>query len=347
MSVVDEIQNLLDTLGEPIVVVEADRRIAIANRAACVLFGENLAGQNFVRAIRHPECLRCVDAVLAGERLAEASFSMPVPVRTTFRIRVEQFKDSEAFPGAVVASFLDISHVLEAEQMRSDFVANVSHELRSPLTALNGFIETLKGPAKDDAATRERFLDIMGREAGRMNRLIGDLLSLSRVEVNEHVRPTGQVDIFAVLQRVIAQLQPLTETAGVVVELGRPDFSTTIPGDEDQLVQVFQNLIENAIKYGGSGGKVAVVLVEHDRAARFNRPCISVAIEDFGEGIASEHIVRLTERFYRVDDHRSREKGGTGLGLAIVKHIINRHRGRLIITSTMGKGSTFTVLLPL
>ena len=341
-----EFHNLLDALAEPVLVVDTNRQIVLANRAASVLFGDNLEEQNFVRVIRYPECLRCVDAVLGGDALSEASFSMPVPVRTTFRIRAQSLTNSNAYPGGVVVSFRDISHVLEAEQMRSDFVANVSHELRSPLTALSGFIETLKGPAKNDTATRERFLEIMGREAGRMNRLIGDLLSLSKVEVNEHVRPTDPVDIYGVLQSVVAQLQPLADAAEVKVELAVPEFASSIPGDDDQLVQVFQNLIENAVKYGGTRGKVLVSINAFERMPSFNRPCVSIAIQDFGEGIAAEHVVRLTERFYRVDDHRSREKGGTGLGLAIVKHIINRHRGRLNIASVEGEGSTFTVLLP-
>ncbi len=255
-----ESRNLLNALPEPVLVIAPDRQITVANGAALNLFGPNLVGQNFDRVIRHPECLRAIDAVLAGEENAEASFSLPVPVRTTLRVKVERLKASKVFENGLVVSFRDISHVVEAEQMRSDFVANVSHELRSPLTALNGFIETLKGPAKNDEATREKFLDIMGREAGRMNRLIGDLLSLSKVEVNEHVRPTGDVDVFAVLQRVVAQLQPLAEEVDVAIELPQPGFETSISGDDEQLVQVFQNLIENAIKYGSSGEKVTVFI---------------------------------------------------------------------------------------
>ncbi len=341
-----EFQSILNTLAEPVIVVNSARKIVLVNRAASILFGENLVDQDFVRVIRNPECLRCVDAALGDEQLAEGSFSMPVPVRTTYRVRAQRLKDSENFPDGAVVSFRDVSHVIEAEQMRSDFVANVSHELRSPLTALSGFIETLKGPAKNDAATRERFLDIMGREAKRMNRLIGDLLSLSKVEVNAHVRPMDEVDLSAVVERVIAQLQPLADSAEVAIELELPKLSAIIPGDEDQLVQVFQNLIENAVKYGGAGGRVQIAIEHFERATGFNRPCVGVAVQDFGEGIAAEHVVRLTERFYRVDEHRSREKGGTGLGLAIVKHIINRHRGRLNIASQEGEGSIFSVLLP-
>jgi len=341
-----ESRNLLNALPEPVLVIDPNRQISVANGAAQTLFGPNLVGQNFDRVIRHPECLRAIDLVLAGEQTAEASFSLPVPVRTTLRVRVERLKASKAFENGLVVSFRDVSHVVEAEQMRSDFVANVSHELRSPLTALNGFIETLKGLAKNDEATRERFLDIMGREAGRMNRLIGDLLSLSKVEVNEHVRPTGKVDIFAILQRVAAQLQPLADEGDVVIALQPSEFSTIVAGDDDQLVQVFQNLVENAIKYGGSGSRVVISIEMRAKAPGIKGACLAISVQDFGEGIGSEHLVRLTERFYRVDDHRSRAKGGTGLGLAIVKHIINRHRGRLNITSKEGEGSRFTVLLP-
>jgi two-component system phosphate regulon sensor histidine kinase PhoR len=217
-------------------------------------------------------------------------------------------------------------------------VANVSHELRTPLTALLGFIETLRGAARDDAVARERFLGVMEREAARMNRLVSDLLQLSRVEAAERVRPADPVDLAQVLAMTLTAVRPLAEAAGVELVFDAPG-SLVVPGDADQLTQVFQNLIENAVKYGGAGKRVTITLSQGDRGAE-------VAVRDLGEGIAAIHIPRLTERFYRVDSHRSREKGGTGLGLAIVKHIVNRHRGRLVIDSSEGKGSTFTVILP-
>ena len=231
--------------------------------------------------------------------------------------------------------------------MRSEFVANVSHELRSPLTALNGFIETLKGAARDDEEARERFLDIMEREANRMNRLIGDLLSLSKVEADARIRPQEQIDLTLVIKQAITVLEPLAQRENIELRLSiADDFKNLISGDPDQLQQVFVNLVENAIKYGKAGGVVTIAITGKDRAAGVRGPAIQVDISDQGAGIKSEHIPRLTERFYRVDKGRSREKGGTGLGLAIVKHILARHRGRLNVTSEPGKGSTFTVVLP-
>ena len=227
--------------------------------------------------------------------------------------------------------------------MRRDFVANVSHELRTPLTALSGFIETLGGAARDDAAARDRFLAIMAREAGRMNRLVQDLLHLSRVEAAERVRPTTRIDLQKVLATTLGSLRPLADDAGVRLEVEGETGPLPLLADQDQMIQVLSNLIENAVKYGGAGGVVTLRLT---RDALPGGPAIRVDVIDRGEGIDPVHLPRLTERFYRVDGHRSREKGGTGLGLAIVKHIVNRHRGRLRIDSTVGKGSVFSVLLP-
>jgi two-component system phosphate regulon sensor histidine kinase PhoR len=243
--------------------------------------------------------------------------------------------------------FEDLTEAEQMGQMRRDFVANVSHELRSPLTAVLGFIETLKGAAKDDPAARDRFLSIMEREAGRMNRLIHDLLHLSRVEADERVRPTERIDVLEIVQSTMASLRPLGQSSGVDVVLecgpGEGPRPWVVPGDADQLTQVFQNLIENAVKYGGAGGVVTVRILP-DQLPK--SAAIRVEVIDKGTGIDPIHIPRLTERFYRVDGHRSREKGGTGLGLAIVKHIVQRHRGRLSIDSALGKGSTFRVVLP-
>ena len=230
--------------------------------------------------------------------------------------------------------------------MRRDFVANVSHELRTPLTALMGFIETLSGPAKDDPEARARFLGIMSGEAERMNRLVGDLLSLSRVEAEERVRPTQAVNLTDVLQTALRNLNPLAVDNDVTLT---PVFGTEpmpLRGDADQLLQVFTNLIENAIKYGGEGKNVEITaeIQQHDSALR--GPSARITVTDQGPGIDPVHLPRLTERFYRADNHRSRTLGGTGLGHAIVKHILNRHRGRLKITSTPGEGASFCVILP-
>jgi two-component system phosphate regulon sensor histidine kinase PhoR len=233
-----------------------------------------------------------------------------------------------------------------AEDMRADFVANASHELRTPLAAVSGFIDTLRGHARNDEEARDRFLEIMNVEASRMRRLIDDLLSLTRIELNEHNPPAGVVDVVAVVQSAVLALAPLAQKDNITVEISPENQHFAVVGDVDELTQVFQNLIHNAIKYGREDSTVRVSFARVESGSRREGGQISVAIEDEGEGIPREAIPRLTERFYRVDVKRSRERGGTGLGLAIVKHILNRHQGRLHIESTLGLGSTFTVFLP-
>jgi two-component system phosphate regulon sensor histidine kinase PhoR len=234
-----------------------------------------------------------------------------------------------------------------AEQMRADFVAYASHELRTPLAALSGFIETLKGHARDDIEAREQFLGIMTVEAERMRRLIDDLLSLTRIEQNEHVPPSGEVSLQSVLRAAVAALTPLANLDHIALEISVDENLPAAVGERDELVQIFQNLIHNAIKYGRPGGHVWVTLgLAAVPGGRGADQMLAVGIRDDGEGIPPNAVPRLTERFYRVDVKRSRERGGTGLGLAIVKHIINRHQGRLLIESKLGEGSTFTVLLP-
>ncbi len=342
---------VLDGLTASVFVLDAERRVLLVNEAGKALFGSALIGADFVQTVRNPQCLKAISKVLEGAKKAELVITLRKPVRTTYQVTVtrlgsKEFSAEKDQPRAVI-SLENISHVFEAEQMRSEFVANVSHELRSPLTALNGFIETLKGAAKDDNIARERFLGIMEREAKRMNRLIGDLLSLSKVEADAHIRPEQQVEILTVIKQVLSVLEPLAKKECVDVQLNIPaGIEEMVPGDVDQLQQVFVNLLENAIKYGGSGGLITIAVSEKDSTAGVPGPVIQVDIIDRGAGIKSEHIPRLTERFYRVDKGRSREKGGTGLGLAIVKHILARHRGRLNVTSEIGKGSTFTVCLP-
>ena len=233
--------------------------------------------------------------------------------------------------------------------MRADFIANASHELRTPLTTLTGFIETLRGPAREDAEARERFLAIMHEQAARMIRLVEDLLSLSRIELNEHVMPQGRVALGPLLRHLADTLELRAGEHGMGIQLDLPPDLPEVLGDRDELAQVFQNLVDNGIKYGRAGSDITVVAATGARPSYSGdsggSPFVSVAVRDCGEGIAREHLPRLTERFYRVDTARSREMGGTGLGLAIVKHILNRHRGFLDIQSTPGTGSVFTVFL--
>jgi len=342
-------QNLravLNTLSHPVMVVDDRRRLSLLNEAAVEQFGHDLEGQDFVRVIRDPEALDCVERVLSGRRSAEAIIQSTVPVRKTLKISAVRPAGIEDGDLHIVVTVIDISHVFEAEQMRSDFVANVSHELRSPLTALTGIIETLGDSARDDAGARQRFLDIMGREASRMNRLIGDLLSLSKVEVNAHVRPAGSVDLPKLIEQVVTTFTSRSKSSPPDIQIEMSGPLSPIPGDGDELTQVFHNLIENALKYGAEGTPVLIRLGVRDEAPGFQDKAVFISVSDHGSGIASHQIPRLTERFYRIDEGRSREQGGTGLGLAIVKHIVNRHLGRLHIKSEVGVGSTFTVHLP-
>jgi len=243
---------------------------------------------------------------------------------------------------AILLLFQDLTPLRRSEQMRADFVANASHELRTPLAALLGFIETLQGPARDDAAAREKFLHIMLAQARRMTRLIDDLLSLSRIELKEHVHPDKTLDLIDVLRQVRDAMQTLARDRDVEIKMVLPQQEVLVRGDRDELTRVFENLLENGLKYASAGKKldltVTVVPIEQQ---------VNVAIRDYGPGIPPEHLPRLTERFYRVDAAHSRAEGGTGLGLALVKHILNRHGGRLSIDSNVGQGATFTAHLPL
>lgn len=341
--------GLLDGVPMPLILTDAQLRIIAANRAARDFFGTDPSGRPFVTLLRQPGINAALEAALEGrgaQRLRAAISGEGREIVAEITVSpVEGEAGAEAGRGALVA-MQDTSALEHAEAMRRDFVANVSHELRTPLTALMGFIETLRGPARDDAAARDRFLSIMEREAGRMNRLVADLLSLSRVESEERRRPAGRIDLSALIRGCAAALRPQAEAAGVVFALEGLDDPVALPGDADQLTQLFTNLIENALKYGASGGHVGLRLTRIPREPVLRGPAVQVDVMDRGEGIEAIHLPRLTERFYRIDTHRSREKGGTGLGLAIVKHIINRHRGRLKIASRKGEGSTFTVLLP-
>lgn len=344
----ESVTLLFRDLPEPMLLVSSDNRILAVNRAAEETLGSGLIGQLAHAVIRQPDAVIALERGLAaGAQPTESRFlHSSASAETVFRMSVAPVDQATGLDGALV-SFHDIGHVEEAEQMRRDFIANVSHELRSPLTALAGFIETLRGTARDDAAARERFLKIMDHEAGRMTRLVTDLLSLSKVESNERVRPRDDVDLEDAVRATVAALRPQSEAGDIAIRVeAAPPRHHVVSGDRDQLIQVFGNLIENALRYGSAGGEVTVTLRTHPRLPGFKGPVISVEVADRGEGIDPIHIPRLTERFYRVDTHRSREMGGTGLGLAIVKHIVNRHRGRLSIRSARGEGSSFTVLLP-
>ncbi len=336
--------DLLAALPLPTLAVDRAERIVAMNAAASSLVGDAALDRHFINVLRQPTIVDAVEQCQRDDKPREAHYLSSDGINdTTFQVHVRKVPGTDY----VVLSFQDITQVTKASKMRRDFVANVSHELRTPLTSLMGFIETLRGPARDDAATRDRFLGIMTGEAERMNRLVGDLLSLSRVEAEERVRPTERVDLRNVLQSTLRNLTPLAVEADVKLVPSLGTAPLPINGDADQLMQVFTNLIENAIKYGGSTKSVEIDVETTLRDPSLRGAALHVTITDHGAGIDPLHIPRLTERFYRADNHRSRALGGTGLGLAIVKHILNRHRGRMKITSTLGQGSQFTVVLPL
>ncbi|KUJ86036.1 PAS domain-containing sensor histidine kinase [Ruegeria marisrubri] len=339
----EEISDLIAAFPMPAVMIDRSERIVGANHEARSLLGDHIPGRHFAAVLRQPQVIDAIERCMGRrEPVKTRHLSNDGAQDTTFEVECRYV----GALGAVLVSFMDVTHLEQAGQMRRDFVANVSHELRTPLTALLGFIETLRGPAREDAAARDRFLQIMAEEADRMNRLVGDLLSLNRVENQERIRPREKVDLTGQLRSTLKSLQPLADDAGVELSLDIPGQPVTVTGDADQLRQVFTNLVENAIKYGGSGGVVNVSLSLRERDPAVRGPAATVVVEDKGPGIDPVHLPRLTERFYRADSHRSRQLGGTGLGLAIVKHIVNRHRGRLRVESELGKGSQFSIILP-
>lgn len=336
--------SVLDGMPWPALLIDRANRIVAANALAKTMFGFGIEGRHYVLAMRQPALLAAIDDALLRGQSGQARYVVTGPAREiSYRARVSPVA-GESQQGALCV-FEDITDAEQMGQIRRDFVANVSHELRTPLTALLGFIETLRGAARDDPPARERFLGIMEREAGRMNRLVRDLLHLSRVEAEERVRPTEQVDVVALITMVVAALKPVADAASVTVQMLGDTGPIKLPADPDQITQVFHNLIENAIKYGSAGKLVTVRVTRDAHDPGLRGPAVRIEVTDCGEGIDAQHLPRLTERFYRVDSHRSREKGGTGLGLAIVKHIVNRHRGQFRIESELGKGSVFSVIL--
>ena len=340
---------VIAAVPDPLILLDERRRIVRANAQAAAFIGITPEPRDLAAAFRNPAVLAAADAVLGGERARVVDFSLTVPVERQLRARFARIDHPSPDGAVAVLSLYDITELKRAEQMRADFIANASHELRTPLATLIGFIETLRGPARDDAEARERFLAIMHGQASRMARLVEDLMSLSRIELNEHVMPRDRVALSPLLRQIAETLELRAGERDICIRLAVPPDLPDVLGDRDELAQVFQNLIDNAIKYGRSGSEI---MLQAETASRPNsgsssseNAMVCVAVCDQGEGIPREHLPRLTERFYRVDTARSREMGGTGLGLAIVKHILNHHRGFLEVESTPGVGSVFTVFL--
>jgi two-component system, OmpR family, phosphate regulon sensor histidine kinase PhoR len=330
-------------MPDPVVVLDQDGRVIAFNPQAAVIAPALRRGEPASIALRMPELVDAIRQAILTGKAQRIEFSSRLPA-THFS---EAFISPAALPGGgprtgvVAITVHDLTPIRRVEEMRADFVANVSHELRTPLAALTGFIETLQGPARDDPAARERFLGIMQTQAWRMARLIDDLLSLSRIELRAHQRPDTPVDLTPIVRQVADGLQTLARDRGVAVEIVAPSEPLMVAGDRDELTRLFENLIENGLKYGASGKRVDIALSADGKGEA------RVSVRDYGPGIAAEHLPRLTERFYRADVGESRAQGGTGLGLALVKHILNRHHGRLSIDSREGEGATFTVRLPL
>jgi two-component system, OmpR family, phosphate regulon sensor histidine kinase PhoR len=334
-------------MPDPAVLLDRAGRVIHLNAAAAQLAPALRKNELAQFALRSPEIISALREAIATTEARRTTYLDHVPVDRWLELIIIPVSVPTPFGGTdkcMLMTFHDQTPLRRVEEMRADFVANASHELRTPLAALSGFIDTLQGPARDDAKARERFLGIMHIQATRMARLIDDLLSLSRVELSAHVRPDTLVDIVPIIRQVVDGLEPLARERQVAINIDLPDTPAWIAGDREELLRLFENLVENALKYGASGGKVIVSLIAATSSE--GQPEIRVLVRDFGPGIAPEHLPRLTERFYRVDVGDSRAQGGTGLGLSLVKHIVNRHRGRLVIESVLKNGATFTACFP-
>jgi two-component system phosphate regulon sensor histidine kinase PhoR len=334
---------ILERLPDPVIVLARDHTVRRTNAAARSAFSEDLPA-----VLRHPGVRGAIDRALASNRSQTAEIVLRAPVPRDLYAAVVPMDPPLADGGEALVVLSDRTRERVVEQMRADFVANVSHELRTPLASLIGFVETLRGPAADDPPAQQRFLEIMAEQGARMNRLIDDLLSLSRIELTEHQLPSEPLDLCELVRRMVAGFEPRLAERKVRLAVRIDEDLPLVAGDADQMAQVLQNLLDNGLKYGRDGGVLSLDVVLAEPGGRWpSRRGIVVAVADQGVGIAKEHLPRLTERFYRVDKGRSRAVGGTGLGLAIVKHIVNRHRGQLLIESEVGKGTTVSVWLPL
>jgi two-component system phosphate regulon sensor histidine kinase PhoR len=341
----DPLRAVIGGLPDPVIALDSEGRVLALNEHARALTPALRQGEPVSLALRMPELIEAIGRALSRGEEQRVQFSERGPLDRWFQAIVVPVKRDPTLskPDLVLMTFHDLTPLRRVEEMRADFVANASHELRTPLAALSGFIETLQGSARDDAKARERFLAIMREQARRMARLIDDLLSLSRIELNAHRRPDTPVDLVPIVRQVVDSLETLARDRGVAVNVEAAN-ALTVLGDRDELVRIFENLVENALKYGAPGKRVDIRLGAG--LSSENEPEGQVSVRDYGPGIAPEHLPRLTERFYRVDVKESRAQGGTGLGLALVKHILNRHRGRLTIESASGAGACFTIHLP-
>jgi two-component system phosphate regulon sensor histidine kinase PhoR len=337
---------VIGAVPDAVIVVDRQGTVVSFNPHAQAIAPAIAVGQPLSFALRVPDLIDAIRRTAASGDSERVEFFERIPSdrwSEAFVAPLALPADASRNRDLLMVTLHDLTPIHRVEEMRVDFVANASHELRTPLASLAGFIDTLQGSARDDAAARTRFLDIMKAQATRMARLIDDLLSLSRIELKAHLQPQTQIDLVSVVRHVADGLQVLARDRGVTIDIDMP-AALPIRGDRDELIRVFENLIENALKYGATGKRVAV---SGRQEATSGGSEAVIAVRDFGPGIAPEHLPRLTERFYRVDVVESRAQGGTGLGLALVKHILNRHRARLSIDSTPGQGATFSARFPL
>jgi two-component system phosphate regulon sensor histidine kinase PhoR len=343
MDYISVIDNFVETVSTPIIVIDDRSYVISSNKAAVDLLGSDFKGRHFYVAIRQPLIINLVENAFTAKGNEKENFYKSVSgVERTYEVTAEYSSELKI----VSLSFYDTTDAVQANQMRRDFVANVSHELKSPLTSILGFIETLSVVIKSNPLKANEFLKVMERESLRMSSLIDDLLGLSRVEAAEKQSPTEQVDLSEIMREVLEILTPTAAKRNISIKYVQDASDPLIMGDYSQIVQVFTNLLQNAIKYGGDGNKIKVIMNSIEYHKSLLTTGYKVSVEDTGIGIEEHHLARLTERFYRVDDHRSRNEGGTGLGLSIVKHIMARHNGRLLIESDPGSGSEFSVIFP-
>jgi two-component system, OmpR family, phosphate regulon sensor histidine kinase PhoR len=341
------LEAVLAGLPDPVIALDRGEQVVALNSQASALAPALRRNEPISLGLRVPEVLEVIRRARARRSPQRVEFFQRVPLERWYEVAAIPLPPPEGRPAAelVLLTFHDLTPLRRVEEMRADFIANASHELRTPLAALSGFIDTLQGPARDDIAARERFLAIMQTQAERMARLIDDLLSLSRIELNAHLRPDKAIDLVAIVRQVADGLHSLANDRAVEIKISGPSSPLIVLGERDELLRAFENLVENALKYAASGKRVEIELARAGTTGGKHEA--RIAVRDHGPGIAPEHLPRLTERFYRVDVAESRAQGGTGLGLALVKHILHRHGGRLTIESTPGRGATFTACLPL
>ena len=337
------VKGLLNILPSPYILIDRNGRLTFINAEAKSIVPDSQIGSHISNVFRSPVFLSAVENAILKDKESILSFEIETPQFRQLKAHIF-FISSSKIPNSfndIFIQFTDESTHIRSEKIRTDFVANASHELRTPLTSIMGYIETLQGHAKKDVKMQKVFLDLMNKQAGKMERLISDLMSLSRLEIDELKPISSTCSVKEIIEELVNSLKPLSVDNNVSLSFKIPKNFSSVIGDPSQLRQLFSNLIENAIKYSGKKSKVNIYISKEK-----NKDMFGVVVEDNGHGIAPEHLSRLTERFYRANSSTKIEKEGTGLGLSIVKHILIRHRGKLQIDSKLGKGSKFIAWLP-